>query len=194
MLGQRWMALVLAAGAVVAPPSARAQGGPDPAERIAAQQAALTTLAAMDGSWRGQATIVLPSGETQVITQTERVGPFLDGSVKVIEGRGYDADGGVAFNAFAILSYDPDARAFALRSYAQGRVGDFALRPTDDGYVWEIPAGPQTIRYTTVIRDGTWHEVGDRIAPGREPVRFLEMTLKRVGDTDWPGAGAIGPR
>jgi hypothetical protein len=25
-------------------------------------------------------------------------------------------------------------------------------------------------------------------------VRFFEMTLTRVGDTDWPGAGAISPK
>jgi hypothetical protein len=57
--------------------------------------------------------------------------------------------------------------------------------------MWEIPAGPMTIRYTAVIKDGSWKEVGDRIIPGHAPVRFFEMELKRVGDTDWPAAGAI---
>jgi hypothetical protein len=33
--------------------------------------------------------------------------------------------------------------------------------------------------------------VGDRIEPGKEPVRFFEMSLKRVGDSSWPAAGAI---
>jgi hypothetical protein len=65
------------------------------------------------------------------------------------------------------------------------------IKPTGDGYVWEIPAGPATIRYTAVIKDGTLHEVGDRIVPGKDPVRFFDMTLKRVGDTDWPAGGAI---
>jgi hypothetical protein len=37
-------------------------------------------------------------------------------------------------------------------------------------------------------------EVGERILPGREPVRFFEMNLKRVGDTNWPAAGAIPPK
>jgi hypothetical protein len=48
-----------------------------------------------------------------------------------------------------------------------------------------------TIRYTAVIKDGTLREVGDRIVSGKEPVRFFEMNLKRVGDTDWPAAGAV---
>ena len=39
----------------------------------------------MDGVWRGPSWTILPSGEKHVGTQTERIGPFLDGSVKVIE-------------------------------------------------------------------------------------------------------------
>ena len=50
------------------------------------------------------------------------------------------------------------------------------------------------IRYTAVIKDGAWREVGDQIAPGKEPARFFEMNLKRVGDTDWPAGGAISPK
>ena len=68
------------------------------------------------------------------------------------------------------------------------------MRLTADGFTWDIPAGPMTIRYTAVIKDGTWHEVGDQIVDGKEPVRMFEMTLKRVGDTKWPSEGAVGPK
>lgn len=173
---------------------ASAQGPPDPAPLIAAQQKAMTPLGFMDGEWRGTAWTVVPSGEKHTITQTERIGPFLDGSVKVIEGRGYEADGRVSFNALAIISYSSDKQAYNMRSFAQGRSGDFALTPLADGFVWDIPAGPMTIRYTATIKDGTWHEVGDRIVPGKDPVRFFEMNLKRVGDTTWPAAGAVAPK
>jgi len=47
------------------------------------------------------------------------------------------------------------------------------------------------IRYTAVIKDGKWREVGDRIMPGQDPVRFFEMNLVRVGDSSWPAAGTI---
>jgi hypothetical protein len=170
------------------------QGRPDPATLIAAQREAMVALAFMDGVWRGPAWIMLPSGEKQVITQTERIGPFLDGSIKVIEGRGYEADGRVGFNAFAIISYNSVTHAYNLHSHTQGYVGDFELRLTSDGYVWEIPAGPATIRYTTVIKDGVWREVGDRVVSGQDPVRFFEMTLTRVGDSTWPAAGAVPPQ
>lgn len=174
--------------------AASAQGRPDSAALIAAQREALEPLAYMDGVWRGPAKTTLPSGETHAVTQTERIGPFLGGSVKVIEGRSYDAEGKTGFNALGIISFNPDTRAYSLHSYAMGSAGDFVLQRKPDGYVWEIPAGPMTIRYTAVIKDGVWNEVGDRIAPGKEPVRFFEMTLKRVGNTDWPAAGAISPK
>jgi hypothetical protein len=174
--------------------AALGQGRPDSAALLSAQREALSRLAFMDGVWRGPASTILPSGQRREITQTERIGPFLDGSVKVIEGRGYDADGRVGFNALGVISFQPDKRTYTLHSYAQGLAGDFTLTPTADGYVWEIPAGPMTIRYTATIGNGTWREVGDQIAPGKDAVRLFEMNLKRVGDTKWPADGAIGPR
>jgi len=177
---------------LIAPPlPVIAQAPPNPAVLIGAQRDAMKVLAVMDGVWRGDAWTILRSGEKHSITQTERIGPFLDGSIKVIEGRGYDADGKVSFNAFGVISYDPAAKAYVLHSYAQGRAGDFPLTPTTDGYVWEIPAGPGKIRYTAVIKSGSWREIGEQVMPGRDPVQFFEMNLKRVGDSSWPGAGAV---
>jgi hypothetical protein len=81
-----------------------------------------------------------------------------------------------------------------MRSYAMGMTGDFPVMLTSDGFAWEIPAGPATIRYQAIVKDGTWTEVGDRIVPGKNPVRFFEMRLTRVGDSEWPQAGAVPPR
>lgn len=195
MIKQRLVVLAFLMTTVGISLTAAGQGRPDPATLIAAQREAMAPLAIMDGVWRGPAWTILPSGEKHVITQTERIGPFLDGSIKVIEGRGYNADGKVGFNAFGIISYDPSTHAFTLHSHAQGQVGDFVLKLVADGYVWEIPAGPSmTIRYTATIKDGTWREVGDRIQEGKEPVRFFEMNLKRISNSDWPAAGAISPK
>lgn len=184
-------ALLMTVGVPLAAP---AQEPPSPAALIAAQRDAMVRLAYMDGVWRGPAWIILPSGEKRTSTQTERIGPFLDGSVKVIEGRGYDADGKVTFNAFGTISFEPATKVYTLHSHAMGYVGDFVLTLKPDGYTWDIPAGPTTIRYTAVIKDGAWREVGDRIVPGKDPVPFFEMNLKRVGDTNWPAAGAISPK
>jgi len=111
----------------------------------------------------------------------------------VIEGKGYEADGSVGFNAFAVVSYDPASETFTMRSYAMGRAGDFELTPTENGFTWEIPAGPATFRYTATVKAGEWHQVGERIVEGQEPFQFFAMDLKRLGDTDWPAAGAVAP-
>jgi hypothetical protein len=172
-----------------------AQGRPDPAALIAAQREAMKPFAFLDGVWRGPAWTLLPSGAKHEITQTERIGPMLDGSIKVIEGKSYEADGRPGFNAFATISYDLNTRAYRFHSYAQGMVGDFVITPASDGYVWEIPAGPQmTIRYTAVVKGDDFVEVGDRVVPGQPPLRIFEMRLKRIGDTSWPAGDAVSPK
>ena len=167
---------------------------PDSAALLSAQREALAAFSRMDGVWRGPAWTMMPNGEKHHITQTERIGPLLDGTIKLIEGRGYDPDGRTTFNAFGVIAFDPAKRTYTLRSHAQGRYGEFAIKPTADGYAWEIPAGPMTIRYTATIKDGVLREVGDRIVEGKEPARFFEMTLTRVSDSAWPGAGTISAK
>jgi len=196
------LCFAVAAAAIVSPTlialsvasPALAQGPPGADTLIARQRAAMAKLSFMDGVWRGPAWTILPSGTKHSVTQTERIGPFLGGAVKVIEGRGYDAKDSVSFNALGIVSYDPMKNVHTLHSYAMGLAGDFAFTPVDSGYRWEIPAGQMTIRYTAVVRGGKWREIGERVVPGRDPVQFFEMNLVRVGDTSWPGAGAIPPR
>lgn len=174
--------------------TAAAQQPPGPAATLAAQRQAMVPLAYMDGTWRGTARTTGMDGTEHVVTQTERIGTLLDGTIRLIEGRGYNADGSTGFNAFAVLSYDPASKRYSMRSHAMGLRGDFDFVPTADGYVWTIPAGPMSIRYTATIRDGAWHEVGDRVQDGKAPVRFFEMTLARVGDSAWPASGAVPMR
>ena len=176
--------------ALLLPAAPRAQSADTGA--IAAQRSAMDKLAWMRGIWRGPAVTKGPDGE-QRVTQTERIGPFLDGTVTVIEGKGYNPDGSTGFHAFGVVTFDPATGKYTMTSSAQGRRGEFALTPTSDGYIWEIPAGPATIRYTATLSGKTWHEVGDRIVAGGAPQRFFEMILTRIGDTDWPDAGGVGP-
>ncbi|HYF23476.1 MAG TPA: DUF1579 domain-containing protein [Caulobacteraceae bacterium] len=181
-------AFVLAAGAACAQ-----HRGPQPAGSPE-QRAAIDALSMMDGRWVGPAVTTGPGGQKIEMTQTERVGSLLGGSVKVVEGRGYDASGATVFNAFAVISYDPAAGAYTMRAYSEGRKGDYPLTARADGFSWEMPAGPNTIRYTATVKDGTWREIGEFVAPGQPPRQFFEMNLKRVGDSDWPTGGAVDPK
>ncbi len=195
------MLCALAAGPALAqegaaPTAAPAQTPPaagpwDPATRLAAQREAMEALAFLDGQWRGRA-VARPGGP---MTQTERVGTLLDGTVRVVEGRGYDADGRTVFNALGIISYDPIGRTYSMHSYAMGYAGDFPLEVRPDGFSWSQPMGPgASVRYTATVRDGEWHETGDRITGDGAPARMLEMRLRRVGDAGWPAEGAVPPR
>ncbi|MEP7139747.1 MAG: DUF1579 domain-containing protein [Caldimonas sp.] len=166
----------------------------DPATLLAAETEAMKAFAMLDGAWRGPATVIQSDGTRLDFIQTERIGPLLGGSIRVIEGRGYDDNGAVRFNAFAIVSFDPASKSYSLHSHALGHVGDFAFVPTGDGYRWEIPLGPATIRYVATVKDGELHEVGERVVAGGAPMRIFEMRLKRIGDVDWPAAGAIAPK
>ena len=184
--------LALVAVLLIMPASAYAQmpASPNGSE---AQRAAIDRLAFLDGEWRGEATVHSPTG-TLTLTQTERVGSMLGGSIKVIEGRGYAADGSTQFNAMATVSWDARAGRYGFRSYAQGYSGDYAFEVTDDGFRWETPAGPNAkIQYVAVVRDGTWHEVGTYVAEGQPPRQMIEMRLRRIGDTSWPAGSAVSP-
>ena len=161
----------------------------------AEQRDAIAALSFMDGEWRGQAVSYGPGGVRTELIQTERVGPLLGGSVRVVEGRGYDADGATAFNALGVISWNETEDRYEFSAWANGRHGIYDLQRTDSGFVWEVPAGPgAVIRYNATVQDGVWHEVGDYVREGGQPMRFFEMTLTRIGDSAWPGAGAVSPQ
>jgi hypothetical protein len=180
------IALLCCSAAALAPSQAAAQGRPDTQALLGVQREAMRPLSFVEGVWRGKAS-TLRDGKWHNITQTERMGPMLDGTVKVIEGRGYEADGRTSFNALGIISYNPMTKAYSIRSYAMGLAGDFTVTPRKDGFVWETPAGRGAIiRFTATVQDGTWHEVGERIAGDAPPVKTFEMRLRRLGPTTWP--------
>lgn len=100
----------------------------------------------------------------------------------------------MAFNAFGVISWNAQTQGYEFRAYTGGRSGTFKMTPTDTGAVWEMPAGPNAnIVSTITIKDGTWHEVQQYVAQGQPARTVVEMNLKRVGDSDWPAAGAIKP-
>jgi hypothetical protein len=157
---------------------------------MASQKAAMAKFAMLDGAWRGAA-LIQERGGALNLTQTERVGPMLGGTIRVIEGRAYEADGRSSFNAFAVISYEPDRDAYDFHTYSEGRVGTFPIRLTADGFTWELAAGPAIIRYTATVTGDTWRQIGERLMPGRPPQRIFEMTLTRLGDTDWPATTPV---
>jgi hypothetical protein len=180
--------LALGAALVLVPAVAMAE----PAAPAAAAPAAVADpFAMMDGEWRGAARIMTASGPLELV-QTERSGTMLGGKVRLVEGRGYLPGGKLAFNAVAVIAARTGG-GYEMRSWTLEQAGAFAIEPTATGFTWTIPAGPATIRYEATIRKGTWTEVGTRHVPGQPPVEFFRMELVRIGDSDWPAGGVVGP-
>lgn len=180
--------------AALASPIAIAADADPRAAQAAERTEAMAKLKFMRGTWVGIAKGVGPTGQPYEVTQTERMGPMLNGDIVVVEGRGYAKDGKVAFNAFGVVSYNVFSKAYEFRSYAQGYGGTFPFTLTPTGYVWETPAGPGAVmRFTADVTATTWHEVGDRVAQGKAPERVFEMNLKRTGETEWPAGNPIQP-
>jgi hypothetical protein len=173
--------------------SANAQPVPAaPVEPTPALAPAMAKLGFMRGVWRGPAEGVGLDRKPYKVMQTERMGPLLGGDIVVVEGRGYRDDGTTGFNAFAVVSWNPNASKYELRSYAQGMSGTFDFELTADGYVWKVPAGPDAIiRFTATVSSEKWREIGEYIAGDSPPMKTFEMNLVRVGDTDWPAAKPV---
>lgn len=180
-------AVALAAG----PLSAQA-GEPDPAPLVARQRAALAEFAWMDGVWRGTVTSASPEG-TITLVQTERVGTIAGGTMRLIEGRGYDAADTRQFNAAAAITYDVASGQFVMSSTARGMTARPWFRTTPEGFEWGLQSGPVSISYVARHKDGEWIEEGFMALPEQPKRQFMTMRLRRVGDTDWPEAGAVGP-
>lgn len=159
---------------------------------VAEQKSAITALDFLDGEWVGSAKGHTEAGSIDLI-QTERIGSLLDGTVKLIEGRGYDATGATVFNALAVISYDPKADKYRMRSYAQGHVTDADFTRTDDGFEWGFPAGPGRMQFKASVRDGRWTEIGTFTMPGRPVVTTTQLDLKKKGQSAWPRDRAVDP-
>ena len=191
--GSRISMAALAACCLLAVPAAASAQTMQPAG-TAEQRQAMQTLSWMDGEWVGEATVSMGPGQTSTHPHTERIGPMLGGSIKVIEGRSVGGpDGAPAFNAFAVLSWDDATDRYMMRSYANGQAGDFPLEATAAGFSWTAPARGGEMRYVTTFKDGEWVELGHFVMPGREPMQVIELRLRRRGDTGWPAADPVIP-
>jgi len=168
--------LLVTLGAAGGPVAAQA---PDPA----LTRAAIEQLKFMVGRWQGQAW--QQRGAERVQTEMlEVVEPKLDGSVLLVEGRGWISTPGtpdrVVHHALGIVSYDPEVKKFTLRSYlSTGQYGDFALTLVEGGVSWtrEVPGG--RIRNTAHYSTSEWREIGEFSRDGTTWTQIMEIRLQR---------------
>ncbi|MDF1505895.1 hypothetical protein [Roseisolibacter sp. H3M3-2] len=162
--------------------SALAAQRPDPAP----QRAAMERLAYMAGEWEGDGWIRdAASGRRTTFRGGERVQRKLDGVALLVEGRftARDSASGAEVPVhvtLGVIAFDPREARYRFSTWlATGTAGQHVLELDPQGWHWgfDTPAGK--VRYTFVLKDGTWHEVGDFSRDGTSWERFFEMTLRR---------------
>jgi len=152
-----------------------------PSKRVLAQQQAIKMLAFADGDWRGPSKVLRKDGWVPM-TETQRVATLADGTIRTIESRGYEKDGRVSFSMFAVISYDPDEKAYSMHAWSNGRASDYPLEVTASGFSWEYESSPQmTVRYEAVLKNGVWTQTATRIPAKGDPEKYVEFTVRRVG-------------
>jgi hypothetical protein len=187
------LAVLLAAPAVAqtGPPTATAIDQPAVPKRILAQQEAMKALNLSDGDWRGPSKVLRKNGWVDMV-ETQRVATLLDGTVRTIESRGYEADGSLGFSMLAVISWDPDAKAYSMRSWSNGRVRDYPMKVSADGFSWEFESSPgMTIRYEAAVKNSVWTQTATRVPAEGKPETYLEFAVKRVRNAANPVLSAL---
>lgn len=176
-----WRAIV---GCLVAASVVPAEAQAPNAALLAKQQAAMKALAFLDGVWAGPAEAHERTG-TLKMTQTERVGTLLDGTIRLIEGRAFDQKGKTLFNAFGVISYEVPRSRYVISSYASGYTTTTELKVKPHCFEWEVPAGPGAkMQFTATVQNGTWTEVGDYVPSSGTKQRTFHMTVKRIRNSN----------
>ena len=175
----------LATVLLVAAPSAGAEKTDTP------QQDAMRKLDFLAGKWQGPATYQTGKGKSQSLQQEEEVRFKLKGTVLLVEGTGRRTPGEagpggdeVVFNALGVISFDPAARQYRVKTFTlDGRTIEAELKLLDKGLVWgfPLPKNAGEIRHTMKLTDkGEWHEISEFSRDGKTWFKTVEMTLTRV--------------
>jgi len=150
---------------------------------IQAQRAAMQELAFLVGTWAGEGRLHRAPGEPLVVTQTEEAQYRLDGLILSIEGVGRSKDGTAVLQAFGVISYDDEVRAYRMRAFNDGRFleTEVQLSKHGPGLQWGFALGD--VRTSSILRineKGEWTEHAEIRISGQPPKTLLELTLRRL--------------
>lgn len=172
--------------ALLLAPGAHAQ----PSDRPAAASP-VDSFGFLSGIWRGTAWVIR-GGKRHDFQQVERVAPYLDGAILLVDGRGMDPANPeqTLFEAFAVISANPETGGFDMRSYSGGRVGTFpATLAGPNTLSWEYRGPDGITRYTHRIEGDRWIGIGEVSKDGKTWTQTLGMDLERVAEASfapWP--------
>ena len=146
------------------------------------------TLNAMDklsflvGDWTGEGWIQM-GREKHHFTQSETVSQKVNNTVIVIDGKGIDSETKqITHEAFAVISFNKAQKEYLMRAFrADGNFIDAEAKVDENGsFIWGF-THPQAgqMRYTILLKDGKWVEIGEMSRDGNNWFQFFEMTLTK---------------
>lgn len=159
------------------------------AQSVTPNATEMSRLSFLVGQWRGEGWILMGRNERRTFRQSETVQSKVDGTVLVIDGLGKGVKTGdlaesVIHNAFAVISYDKDAKKFRWQAF-RGDGTSFDVVPViaDKTIVWGFTdARAGEIRFTIKLNEkGQWVELGEMSRDaGKTWVQFFEMELDKL--------------
>ncbi len=144
----------------------------------------IQALRFMEGDWAGSGWVMTQEAGRVEFTQKEKITFALNGSLLQIAGQGWNPEGKMIHNAYAVISYDPIANEYAMHSFLEnGRQTKAQFEPQGDGEIkWWFspnPGQPTIIEYTINISEDTWVEKGRYSPDGTQWFPFIEFTLTK---------------
>ena len=170
--------LILAGAIAVIPASV-------PAQEVRADRgmAAMQKLSFWEGRWEGEGWMRRGPDAPSRFRSLELVEARLNGRVMLVEGLHHAATNPdeLVHHALGVVSFDPESGAYRFRTHlSSGQSGDFGMRLEDGAVVWGMETPRGKIRYTILVQDAEWHEVGHLSPDGETWSQFFQMDLKRV--------------
>lgn len=157
---------------------------------VHAAETPVQALEAMIGEWQGGGWMQM-GPERSTFTGHESVRYALDETALLVEGRHFSERDGVqvpVHTALALIRAATQGDApYSLHSFlSDGRDIEGWARWTDGEFQWgfSLPDHSRDIRFSIHIDGDEWTEIGETRATGKDWVKYFEMSLKRVNNTN----------
>jgi len=140
----------------------------------------MNKLSALIGDWEGSGWYQQGRSERHNIKQHEHIESKLNGTVLLVEGKGYIADT-LSFNALAFFSFDQEKNSYKIESHLADGKSTIATGSFNENgqFIWGFKVPQGNIRYTMTITDTTWNEYGEYSSDGEQWWEFMEMNLTK---------------
>ena len=155
----------------------------------AAHVEAMRALDFLVGDWEGTGWIQMGRERRLTFSQRETVRRAAGATALVIDGEGTGTSAGsdsglVIHDAFAIVTYDGEAKRYRIRALraATGTAADDTPQVDEGKLVWglAVPGGGR-MRFTIVRTPaGEWLETGEYSPDGARWFKSTEMTLRKI--------------